>query len=1045
MTGGTSDLGLETRKTVTILFIDAVSSTTLAEQMDPEYVRALMTRYFAVMRAAIESHGGTIEKYIGDAVMAVFGVPHVHEDDALRACRAALDIRHNLTQMEPPLGADGGVVVKWRMGINTGPVVTGDLTPGQRMVTGDAVNVASRLEAAADPGEIVIGAETHALVRDGVSAEPLAALSLKGKTSPVMAWRLLAIEEVPHRRARPQEAPLVGRQTPLDLLNDAFSQTVEGRVCHLFTILGVAGIGKSRLVDEFISGLGDQAAVAKGHCLAYGSGITYWPVAEALRSGIVNAEPKAGGGADALVTGLAAVLADEADVVRISAAVGSLMSINTEPHDQEELFWSVRKTFEALARRRPLVLVLDDIHWGEPTFLDLVDHIAERTRDAPILLIAMARLELLEKRPGWAGDRRWATTVQLPALSDVESEQLVGSLLGQAALPAGFHRRIAQVAEGNPLFVEELLAKLIDDGVLRRGGSGWTMAADLQDLAMPGTIQALLAARLDGLDAGDRTVIERAAVEGKAFHRGAVTALVHESLRDEVDARLANLVRMQLVRPESTAFAGDAAFAFRHQLIRDAAYQGLAKKTRAELHQRLAAWLEKVVGNKLLEYAEIIAYHLEQAYRYRTELGPSDAAAAQLAARAGGMLAQASRRAEARGDIRASVDLMDRAADLLPPSADRRLLVAQVAPNLLFVGDGPRAESLLQSVAAESEDAGDARGAAWARLGLMFVQSSTQSSSAADYARDAEALRDELAELGDTEGAQQAELLAALGLFVIGRAGEGGARAEAVLDSVPSSSSGSLVNRARALRALAAMAGPMPTDRALRLIEEELASGLQLPGGPSGPTRMLCLQGRFPEARAALARATDEMAEHGGRILTPSEAHEMSGMVGLLAGDSDQAVHDLQVAYDEKMAAGDPAGAYTTATALAEAYLQVENLDEGWRYAEMARRAASPDDVVSQGRSRQIQARILSERGQHDEALALAREAVAIVAPTDYLVVHGDALVHLAHVLHAVGEEEQAVAAADEAALLYDRKGAVFPARRTRDLILDWGEAMSSP
>jgi class 3 adenylate cyclase/tetratricopeptide (TPR) repeat protein len=1024
----------ETRKTVTVLFIDAVSSTTLGEQMDPESLRAVMTRYFDVMREAIESHGGAVEKFIGDAVMAIFGVPTVHEDDALRACRAAVDINRRLTEIEPQIRAERGVAIEWRMGINTGPVVAGDMASGQRIVTGDAVNVAARLEAAAAPGEILMGAVTHALVRDEVSAEPLAALSLKGKSEPVPTWRLLTVNEASRRRSRPQEAPLVGRQRPLRLLEDAFREAIEERVCHLFTVLGVAGVGKSRLVDEFLAGLGDQAGVAAGRCLAYGSGITYWPVAEALRSGIANAEGATPNQAQA---GLGALVAGEPEAERLTSAVGSLLGTNADAHDQEELFWAVRKTFETLAHRRPLVLVLDDIHWGEPTFLDLVEHIADRTRDAPILLIAVARVELLEIRPLWGGGKRWATTVQLEPLSEVESEELVGSLLGGADLPNGFRTRVSRAAEGNPLFVEELLAKLIDDGILQRTENGWAAAGDLRDLAMPPTIQALLAARLDGLGAEERMVIERAAVEGNTFHRGAVTALVPEQLRDQVPERLADLVRMELVRPEQPAFAGEEAYRFRHLLIRDAAYQGLAKQTRSELHERVAGWLEGVVGDRVLEYEEIIAYHLEQAYRYRTELAPPDAAASDLALRAGTMLGEASRRAEARGDIAASVDLMSRAADLLPHTADRRLLLAQVAPNLLFAGDGPRAEGLLKEVVAEAEEAGDARGAAWAHLGLLFVQSSTQSSEASEYTRNAEMLRDRLSELGDSEGAQQAELLAALGLFVVGRAGEGGARAQAILDAVPSSTSGSLANRARGLRAVAAISGPMPADEVLRLVEKEVGHTTQLPGGASGPAKMLCLQGRFADARAALSRATDQIAERGGRML-PWEAHEVVGNVALLAGEVSEAVRNLRLAYDEKMAAGDRAGASTTATALAEAYLEAEELDQAWQNAANARETSPRDDFAAQGRSRQIQARVLSARNQHAEAEALAREAVAIMAPTDYLALHADALVHLGHVLHAGGKVDQALGAAREAAELYDRKGATFLAERTRNLIRDW-------
>ena len=494
---------------------------------------------------------------------------------------------------------------------------------------------------------------------------------------------------------------------------------------------------------------------------------------------------------------------------------------------------------------------------------------------------------------------------------------------------------------------------------------------------------------------------------------------------------------MELIRREQAAFPNEEAYRFRHVLIRDAAYQGLAKQTRSDLHERIAGWLEQVVGDRVREYGEIIAYHLEQAYQYRAELAPPDAAAAALALRAGTLLADASRRAEARADLSASVDLLERAAALLPHEGDRRLLVGQVAPNLLFAGKGPRAETLLQETLDEAERVGDARGAAWAELGLLFVQSSTQSSSASQYTRSAEALRDRFAELGDAEGHYQAELLAALGLFVIGRAGEGGARAQAILDTAPSATSGSLANRARGLRVVAALLGPVPAEEALQLVEKVSGHTTQLPGGASGVTRMLCLQGRFAEARAALARTTEQMAERG-RPMLASEAHEVAGNVALLAGDFSEAVRNLQMAYDEKVEAGDRAGASTTATALAEAHLEAGDLDTAWSYATSARENASSDDIASQGRGREIQARVLSARGRHVQAEDLAREAVTIMGRTDYLALHADALVHLAKVLHAAGKGAEALASAQQAAELYQEKGASVLVERTKGLIAGW-------
>jgi class 3 adenylate cyclase/tetratricopeptide (TPR) repeat protein len=1023
----------ESRKTVTVLFIDAVSSTALGEQVDPESMRAVMTRYFDAMRDAIETHGGVVEKFIGDAVMAIFGVPTVHEDDALRACRAAMEIRDRLTELGPQIRADRGVVIEWRAGINTGPVVAGDVAAGQRIVTGDAVNVAARLEAAAGPGEILIGAETLALVRDAVSVEPMPALNLKGKSEPVPAWRLMAVDEVTGRHVRPQEAPLVGRRRPLRLLEEAFSEAVEDRVCHLFTVFGVAGVGKSRVVDEFIAGLGDRARVAVGRCLAYGSGITYWPVAEALRNGIGIPESAT---TEQAAAELMAALASEPEAERIAGAVGSLIGLNANTHEQEELFWAVRKTFEALARRKPLVLVLDDIHWGEPTFLDLVEHMGDWTRDAPILLIAMARSELLEKRPAWGGGKRSATTVQLEPLSDLESDELVASLLSGADVPSDFRVWVNRAAEGNPLFVEELLAKLIDDGFLQRRNGGWAATGNPRDLAVPSSIQALLAARIDGLTVEERSVIESASVEGKTFHRGAVTALASEPLRPYVRDRLAGLMRMELVRPDQAAFAGEEAYRFRHLLIRDAAYQGLAKQTRSELHERFAGWLDRVAGDRPIEYEEIIGYHLEQAYRYRAELGPPDAAAIELAERSGTLLARACRRAKGRGDIAATVELLQRAINLLPPGPERRLLLAQVAVEVLSAGDGARAESLLTGVLSESESAGDKRAAAWAQIGLLEVRSSTQSAEASDLVREAEQLGDQLTALGDVEGAQKAQLVAGWGLFTAGRAGECFARAQAVLDAGPTPG-GPIAALARQQRWVAAVWGPLPAHEALQLIEKWIAEGDPTSAAEVGASRMLAFLGRIPEARALIANGSERIAELGDRIML-SHVTSAAGAIALLSGDVDEAVRSLKRSYADQVATGDRSYASSTAAELAEAYLEGQDLAHAWEYGAIARETSARDDIASQAGGRQIQARVLSARGEHAEAEALAREAVAIIDPTDYVAYHGDALVHLAHVLYAAGKPDEAVAAARTAVELYERKRATLLVERTRKLIAEW-------
>jgi class 3 adenylate cyclase/tetratricopeptide (TPR) repeat protein len=1023
----------ETRKTVTILYCDAISSTALGERIDPESLRSLMTRYFDVMREVIEFHGGVVEKFIGDAVMAVFGVPTVHEDDALRACRAAVEIRDRLAGLDAGIHAERGATVEWRMGINTGEVVAGDGSAAQRIVTGDAVNVAARLEGAAAPGEILLGADTFAMVRSAVSAKAVEPLSLKGKAEPVPAWRLTGVLDATGRHARPLEAPLVGRQRPLRLLDEAFREAVEERICHLFTVLGVAGVGKSRLVDEFIGALGDQAQVVTGRCLAYGHGITYWPVAEAIRDGAGIRETDS---AEVSRERLSSVLAEEPEAERIVEIVAGILGLEAASPPPEQIFWAIRKTFERLARQRPLVLAFDDVQWGEPTFLDLVEHIADWTRDAPILLIALARSELIEKRPAWGGGKRWSTTVQLEPLSEGESDELLTSLLGHAQLPAEVRSRVSGAAEGNPLFVEELLAKLIDDGFLTKGNGSWLASRDLRELTIPPTIQALLSARLDGLESEERTVIERASVEGNTFHRGAVIELAPEPIKLRVTERLTALLRMELVRPDQASFAGEEAYRFRHLLIRDAAYQALAKQTRSELHERFADWLEQIAADRVAEYGEIVAYHLEQAYRYRTELGPPDARARELATRASGLLADAGRRADLRADAAAAADLLGRAVDLMPPDdPERGVLMVLLARRLPTVGEAARADRLLVEVVAAAARTGDERAGAWAELALVELRSSTQATMVlSESMHEAERLRDILARLGDPVGASLAELVAAWALFSMGRAGEAASRARAALDRPESV--GPWLREARIQIGAAAVFGPTPCNEAIQLIEDLVSKGYS-PGADLGIGRMLTLQGAFDDARERITRAARDLEELGDRFLL-TETDAALAHNALLSGDAKSAVRLYRESYDRKIGLGDRGYASTTAVGLSTALLADGDLDEAWRYAAVARETSASDDIASQTGGRGVQARVLSARRQHAEAEDLAREAVAAVGMTDYLLSHGEVLMHLAHVLRGAGKEDEAVAAAREALALYEQKGATFYVDQTNRLIDEW-------
>ena len=624
------------RKVVTVLFCDVVGSTALGESVDPEALQGLLARYFERMKGIVESHGGSVEKFIGDAVMAVFGVPVVHEDDALRACRAAVEMRDAL----PELGVEG------RIGVNTGEVLTGT---EERLATGDAVNVAARLEQAAEAGEVLLGAQTLRLVAPAVEVGEERLLELKGKSEPVAAHPLLAVQEAPERS---HASRFIGRERELAKLVDAWERALAGPGCQLVTVVGDAGVGKSRLVAEALDSL--DARVVRGRCLPYGEGITYWPVIEVVKQ-------------------LAALPSDPAAAV----AVRSLLGESDQGTSADQIAWAFRKL---LVEQAPLVVVLDDIQWGEETFLDLVEAAALLTGDAPILLLCMARPELLERHPAWPG------TLRLEPLSDDEADQLI-----REEVTGELHERIAHAAGGNPLFISEMLA----------------MAREQEDVEVPPTLKALLAVRLDQLDEPERRVLERGSIEGELFHRGGVQALAPEE--PQVTARLTALVRRELVRPDRAQLAGDDGFRFRHLLIRDAAYDSLPKSVRAELHERFADWL--VSHTELVELDEIVGYHLEQAVGYRRELGKP---VEELAERAAERLAASGRRALWREDRRAARALFERALELTRPFRLDVLLEVDLAATL-FIEDSRRAAEIVEAAAERAAAEGDATGEVFAR------------------------------------------------------------------------------------------------------------------------------------------------------------------------------------------------------------------------------------------------------------------------------------------------------------------------------------------
>jgi class 3 adenylate cyclase/tetratricopeptide (TPR) repeat protein len=936
----------EVRKTVTALFCDVTGSTALGESTDPEALRALLARYFERMKAIVESHGGTVEKFIGDAVMAVFGIPAAHEDDALRACRAAVEMRDAL----PELGIRG------RVGVNTGEVVTGT---SERLATGDAVNVAARFEQAAAPGEVLIGGATHALVHEAVVAEQVEPLLLKGKSEPVPAFRLVSVLDAPERS---HTARFVGREREHAQIVEAWERARAQARCELVTVVGDAGVGKSRLVAEALAAV--EARVVRGRCLPYGEGITYWPVVEAVKqAAAMPSDPVA------------------------AAAMRSLLGESDVMTGGDEIAWAFRKLLEEQA---PLVVVFDDIQWGEETFLDLVESTALLSANAPLLLLCMARPELVERRPGWPG------TLRLEPLSPEQADAMIG-----VGVPGELRERIARAAGGNPLFISEILA----------------MGAGNAEVEVPPTLKALLAARLDQIDEAERKVLERGSVEGEIFHRGAVQALAPEET--QVTTRLAGLVRRELIRPDRAQLAGDDGYRFRHLLIRDAAYDALPKAVRADLHSRFADWLDEH-GHALVERDEIVGYHLEQAAHYQAELGQPDPAVAERAAL---RLATAGRRAVDRLDVRTASALLTRAVELVRPL---RLDLTLELETVWAHGDiDPRvAAEAAEAVAERAEAAGDRSGAMLGRALALFLRTYSGELVGTDE-------QEELccAALPFEEERGDPRRLALL-WELLGHAANFRMRND---DCVDASEQALRYHRLAGDSPLdtmmewALMIGPRPADEAMRLLDELAA--WRPPGTTDLPrAALLAMLGRIDEAWALVEARSNHLREVAGDSFYLS--HYYLWLIAVIQGDRQRAcLHNAEL-IDGMSSAASVAAAFTLMLARELCYLgRSEDAEPLLRQAQ-----AVPPRASVRVLAPSVEALLLAARGELEQAEELARTAVATAeTETDSPWFQSWAYEDLATVLELAGRIDDARAALEGALALWERKRCLPCAGRVRD------------
>jgi class 3 adenylate cyclase/tetratricopeptide (TPR) repeat protein len=949
----------EQRKTVTLLFCDITGSTQLGEETDAEALRALLVRYFERMKAIVESHGGTVEKFIGDAVMAVFGIPQVHEDDALRACRAAIEMRDALPDLH----------VQARIGVTTGEVVA---ATDETLATGDAVNTAARLEQAAAPGEILIGEPTLKLVHEAVEAEPVEALALKGKAEPVPAYRLRSLLAAPERL---HVARFVGRERELALIRTSWEQARSEARCELLTVVGEAGVGKSRLVAEALALV--ECRAVSGRCLPYGEGITYWPLVEVLKQlNVLPSDPAA------------------------AASIRSLLGESEEATSAEEIAWAFRKLLEEQA---PLVVVFDDVQWAEETFLDLVEAAALLTRDAPLLILCMARPELIELRASWPAP------VRLEPLAADEAEELLPDTFDH-----DLRARIARAAGGNPLFLTEMVA----------------MAGEADGkVAVPATLRALLAARLDQLEPDERAVLERGAVEGEIFHRGAVQAL---SPNGQVTPRLAALVRKGLIRPDRAQLPGEDAFRFHHLLLRDAAYDAVPKSVRADLHARFAQWLEQR-GTQLVELDELLGYHLEQAARYLDELGQDNR---ELAVAAGDQLGVAGRRAFWRGDWGTATGLLERALSLTRPYRLDLRLEVELTEALHWI-DPARRIAVADAAAQRAAAAGDETGAALARTVAAMARMHVGQSPPDEVERLAREALLLLEAAEDDDGLVHVWYVLSW-VANMRQHFEDWAQAMEAAFRHARRTSHPVPGVFTLALAIPLTYGPRPASEALATLDAVIAdqpyAGALLVRGV-----LLAMLDRIDEAWAVALPAEERFRELG--LHSGSELAE----IAFVAGDYEAAAAHLRAACDALERTGNMGELSTFAPLLGRALCELGRYDEAELLAERGRELGAPEDVATQMAWRRTQALVHSARGQHAEAKRLACESIDYSLRSDSPLYQGNAFRDLATVLAAAGQTSDAAAALEQALERYERKGDLPDAARVRAHLQELEDASRPP
>ena len=1006
------------RLPVTVVCVLLRVASGLGEALDPEAYEAINQQTVADLTAVLERYGGKLAVSANERLMGVFGAASVHEDDALRAVRASLGARGVLSTDTAERLRRYGLSLVCRMGVATGEALVGGSVPlGSAGHVGDQ---AVLLAEAAEPGQILISQQT----------QELAAAAIETDSAGAGRFVLRSAEATARPLALRLDGPLVGRDEELRLVAAAYAVARQEQVTALVTVIGEAGLGKTRLVYEVARRLGDQANVLTGRCLPYGEGITFWPLREVIM--------QASGGHDSPgeIKGLLRGQPDAAEVAsRLSLALG--------PGDQgkldaAEIFWAARKLLEALAQSRPLVVVFEDLHWAESTFLDLVESLAVQQGRAPIVLICVARPELLEQRPAWAAGAQQALAIELTPLAAGSAAALLDSLAEDQHIPASTRAQLLETAAGNPLYLEQLAASLSEQA-----------GSEIRPV-LPPTIQALLGARLQRLGPGASSVLARAAIVGKDFSAQAVQELLPPEARGPLSRNLQTLVAKGLVEHDPSDRRPGEEYSFRHILITEAAYRAIPKSLRAELHHRFADWLENVFWASGTKRPEILGYHLEQSVRYLRELRPAEAQPSPLAGRAAAHLETAGRAADDRGDALAAVHLLNRAAVLVPdddPALAR--LYTSLGTALTEAGQLEEATARLddaQRIAAANGD--EAQRAHALTEALMLALNLDPNRAAEEIAHALPELRSQFARGPDELGLCRALQLQAAMHWDQARSA---AAEEAWQHAVQYARQ---INDRRELAeilgwlASAALYGPTPAAEGIRRCQDYLDEIGNHPRGQAGillhMAGLYAMQDQVATAQTALSRAKSQLDTLGPTMA--AAVTEPAAFVAMLAGDPVTAERQLRFEYESLSKMGEKRLLSTIAALLARAIAaQGEK-----RYAEageliaVSQEAAGDEDLSDQIIGQGLSARILADRGRYAEAVELASSAVALAAQTDLLSQHADALLDLAQAMAACGRAAEARAAATQALDLYQRKGNLPGARESLGYLTHLGELLMS-